>query len=50
MSNPTENVNDHPVASYFERVLQNESLKKGAAAAIAGVIVAAVQEAIWPSR
>lgn len=35
--------------SFFERVLRHDSLKKGAAAAAAGVLVAVVSEAIWPS-
>ena len=35
--------------SFFARILANESAKKGAAAAIAGVLVAVVQEALWPS-
>ncbi|XXT18765.1 hypothetical protein WME94_51920 [Sorangium sp. So ce429] len=32
------------------RVLTAEATKKGAAAAVAGLLVAAVSEAIWPSR
>ncbi len=35
-------------ASFFSRVLDNDSAKKGAAAALAGVVVAIVQEALWP--
>ncbi|WP_437972208.1 hypothetical protein WMF04_24210 [Sorangium sp. So ce260] len=35
---------------YVLRVFTNESVKKGAAAAVAGLLVAAVSEAIWPSR
>lgn len=35
--------------SFIARVLQNDSLKKGVAAAVAGLLVAAVSEAIWPS-
>lgn len=48
MSDTTENV-PSPVP-YVLRVFTNESVKKGAAAAIAGLLVAAVSEAIWPSR
>jgi acyl-CoA synthetase (NDP forming) len=35
---------------YVIRVFTNEAVKKGAAAAVAGILVAAVSEAIWPSR
>jgi hypothetical protein len=34
---------------YVLRVLSADSTKKGAAAAIAGLLVAVVSEAIWPS-
>ena len=37
-------------ASFFSRVLDNDSAKKGAAAALAGVVVAVVQEVSWPSK
>ncbi len=36
--------------SYFARVFQNDATKKGVAAAAAGLLVAVVQEAIWPSK
>lgn len=36
--------------SFFSRVVANEALRKGIAGAIAGVLVAAVSEALWPSR
>jgi hypothetical protein len=36
--------------SFFERLINNDSAKKGAAAAVAGIVVAVVQEAIWPSK
>lgn len=36
--------------SLFGRVVANEALRKGIAGAIAGVLVAAVSEALWPSR
>ena len=35
--------------SYFKRVFSNESTKRGIAAAAAGVLVAGVMEAFWPS-
>jgi len=47
MSNSTPNPT--PAAPFIARVLQNDSLKKGVAAAVAGLLVAAVSEAIWPS-
>ena len=37
-------------ASCFSRVLDNDSAQKGAAAALAGVVVAVVQEVFWPSK
>ena len=51
MSHPSNSMSDNtPIAvSYVVRVLNNDSLKKGAAAAVAGLLVAAVSEAIWPS-
>ena len=56
MSNPNtanQNPNDPDAQeerSYISRVFDNDSAKKGAAAAIAGVVVAVVQEALWPSK
>jgi hypothetical protein len=35
--------------SYLARVMGNDSAKKGLAAAVAGVLVAVVSEALWPS-
>lgn len=34
---------------FVARVLENDALKKGVAAAAAGVLIAVVSEAIWPS-
>ncbi|HTN92585.1 MAG TPA: hypothetical protein VL242_53320 [Sorangium sp.] len=48
MSDPTNNTSS--AVPYVLRVFTNESVKKGAAAAVAGLLVAAVSEAIWPSR
>lgn len=45
-SNGTTNNTD----SFFGRVVANEALRKGIAGAIAGALVAAVSEALWPSR
>lgn len=38
-----------PATPYVMRVLTADSTKKGAAAAIAGLLVAVISEAIWPS-
>jgi hypothetical protein len=35
--------------SFFARILGHDATRKGAAAAIAGVVVAVVSEVIWPS-
>ena len=35
--------------SFFSRVFDNDALKKGLSAAAAGVLIAVVSEAIWPS-
>ncbi|WP_438006404.1 hypothetical protein WME89_48795 [Sorangium sp. So ce321] len=48
MSETTDNLS--PALPYVVRVFSNDALKKGAAAAVAGLLVAAVSEAIWPSR
>jgi hypothetical protein len=43
----------HSIAAaptYLRRVAANDSVKKGVAAAVAGVLIAAISEAIWPSR
>jgi hypothetical protein len=48
MSETTENTSS--AVPYVIRVFTNEAVKKGAAAAVAGLLVAAVSEAIWPSR
>lgn len=38
--------NDSP--SFLSRMLANDTLRRGVAGAIAGVLVAAVSEALWP--
>jgi hypothetical protein len=45
----------HPMStesavSFFSRVVSNDALRKGFAAAIAGAIIATVSEAVWPSH
>lgn len=37
------------IGSFFRRVAHNDSFRKGVAAAGAGVIIAAICEAVWPS-
>ncbi len=52
MSNPSnQNPSTNPPGgdSFLTRVINADSTKKGAAAAIAGVLVAVISEAIWPS-
>ncbi|MCA9619289.1 MAG: hypothetical protein KC731_09705 [Myxococcales bacterium] len=40
---------DPKAASYVDRVLKHDSTRKGAAAAAAGVLIAVISEALWPS-
>lgn len=44
------NHNDTDSASFVSRVLDNDALKKGVAAAAAGALIAFVSEFLWPSR
>ena len=41
--------NPNDAVPYVIRVLTADATKKGAAAAVAGLLVAAISEAIWPS-
>jgi hypothetical protein len=43
------NMSDPTSPSFVNRIIANDSAKKGVAAALAGVLIAVVQEAIWPS-
>ncbi len=36
-------------ASFFSRLIQNDSARRGVAAAAAGVLIAAISELVWPS-
>jgi hypothetical protein len=36
--------------SFINRVVSNDSFKRGIGTAVAGILVAAVVEAIWPSH
>lgn len=42
---PSSNDNDSP--SFFDRVISNDSTRKGLAAA-AGILIGVISEAIWP--
>jgi hypothetical protein len=35
--------------AYFRRVLRNDATRKGAAAALAGIVIGLLTEALWPS-
>ena len=39
----------HNDPSFFDRILSNDAAKKGLATAVAGVLIAAVTELVWPS-
>ena len=41
--------NEQPQTPYIRRVLNNDSTRRGIAAAAAGVIIGCVVEALWPS-
>jgi len=43
------NKNNNNNSSFFSRVFENDALKKGISAGVAGVLIAVVSEAIWPS-
>lgn len=49
MSEQTQN-NGSDQKSYFVRVFTSDTAKKGAATALAGLVVAAITEAIFPSE
>ena len=36
--------------SFLTRLISNDAARKGLAAAVAGVIVAAISETLWPSE
>lgn len=40
---------DSEKLSFINRVWRNDSTRKGLAAAAAGVLIATISEAIWPS-
>jgi hypothetical protein len=38
-----------PSPSFFSRLITNDAARKGFAAALAGLVVAAISETLWPS-
>ncbi|MDI3290689.1 hypothetical protein [Polyangium sp. 15x6] len=54
LANNAQNNNAQPAQDlstpFLKRVMANDSTKKGAAALVAGVVLAVVTEAIWPSN
>jgi predicted transcriptional regulator len=50
MQNNTPLASTDLVPSFASRVMNNDALKKGLAGAAAGLLVAVVSEAIWPTR
>lgn len=44
------NVSQGTAPSFFSRVLANDALKRGVAAAATGAILAAIMELAWPSE
>ena len=49
MNNNASTVTKNNNSSFLSRVFENDALKKGVAAAAAGVLIAVVSEAIWPT-
>jgi len=42
-------INNAPTPGFFDRLMANDAAKKGLATAVAGVLIAAVTEIVWPS-
>jgi hypothetical protein len=42
-------MSDTPNPSWFTRVFSNDAARKGLAGAVAGMLVAAIAETLWPS-
>lgn len=43
-------INPSTAPSFFSRLFANDAARKGLAAAVAGVIVAAISETLWPNQ
>lgn len=41
--------NGAPTPGFLDRLMANDAAKKGIATAVAGVLIAAVTELVWPS-
>lgn len=39
-----------PSPSFFSRLIANDAARKGLAGAVAGVLVAAISEVLWPNE
>ena len=50
MQNNTSPASPDLGPSFINRVISNDAVKKGLAGAAAGLLVAVVSEAIWPTR
>lgn len=46
--NPSANNNISNNPSFIDRVISNDSTRKGLAAAAAGILIGVISEAIWP--
>lgn len=45
-----KNISAPTSPSFFNRVVSNDSAKKGLATAAAGVLIAVITEAVWPTK
>ena len=45
---PNVSDNNSSAPSFFERVMSNDSTRRGLAAAAAGILIGVLSEAIWP--
>lgn len=50
MNNPTPDDTNGGFVDFFARVIHSDATKRGIAGAIAGVVVAAITEGLWPTR
>jgi len=50
LENKMSETNNTPAPSFFDRLLSNDAARKGLATAVAGVVIAAVTELVWPSN
>jgi hypothetical protein len=42
-------MSDIPMPPWFSRVFSNDAARKGLAGAVAGLLVSAIAETLWPS-